>query len=228
MTLQSRFFALTYDRQMTKVEKAGLRAYREGLLAGAAGQVLEIGAGTGSNLRFYGPAVESLTLTEPEIPMLRRLQRKAGEQAPAATVLRAPAEDLPFEDDCFDVAVSTLVLCGVDDQPRALRELRRVLRPGGRLLFLEHLRSEDPALARLQDRLNWLNQLVVCCDCNRPTLDSVRQAGFTITELDHTELPKAPKFVRPVVVGSATAPAAAPSGSARHDQQVDGRIPHSS
>ena len=109
---------MTYDRQMTKVEKAGLRACREGLLARMAGRVLEIGAGTGSNLRFYGPAVESLTLTEPEIPMLRRLERKAGEQAPGATVLRAPAEDLPFEDAAFDVAVSTLVLCGVDDQPR--------------------------------------------------------------------------------------------------------------
>jgi SAM-dependent methyltransferase len=130
MTLRSRFFAMTYDRQMTKVEKAGLRACRDGLLAGAVGQVLEIGAGTGSNLRFYGPAVESLTLTEPEIPMLRRLERKVREQAPTAAVLRAPAEDLPFEDATFDVVVSTLVLCGVDDQPRALRELRRVLRPG--------------------------------------------------------------------------------------------------
>ena len=63
-------------------------------------------------------------------------------------VLRAPAEDLPFEDDTFDVVVSTLVLCGVDDQPRALREIRRVLRPGGRLLFLEHVRSTDPKIAR--------------------------------------------------------------------------------
>ena len=113
MTLRSRFFAMTYDRQMTRVEKAGLSAYREGLLADAAGQVLEIGAGTGSNLRFYGPAVESLTLTEPETPMLRRLERKVSEQAPGATVLRAPAEDLPFEDATFDVAVSTLVLAGL-------------------------------------------------------------------------------------------------------------------
>ena len=208
MTLRSRFFAMTYDRQMTKVEKAGLRACREGLLAGAAGQVLEIGAGTGSNLRFYGPAVVSLTLTEPETPMLRRLERKAGEQAPGATVLRAPAEDLPFEDATFDVAVSTLVLCGVDDQPRALRELRRVLRPGGQLLFIEHLRSDDPAWARQQDRMNWLNRLVVCCDCNRPTLDSIRQAGFAVTQVEHTALPKAPKFVRPAIVGRATAPVA--------------------
>jgi ubiquinone/menaquinone biosynthesis C-methylase UbiE len=211
MTLRSRFFALTYDRQMTKVEKAGLRAYREGLLAGVAGRVLEIGAGTGANLLFYGPAVESLTLTEPEIPMVRRLQRKAGEQAPAATVLRAPAEDLPFEDDCFDVAVSTLVLCGVDDQPRALRELRRVLRPGGQLLFIEHVRATDTHLARSQDRMNGINRFMVGCDCNRPTLDSIGDAGFTVTRVEHTTMPKVFKFVSPAIVGSAVVPAAAPS-----------------
>jgi len=215
MTLRSRFFAMTYDRQMTKVEQAGLGARREGLLADAAGKVLEIGAGTGSNLRFYGPAVASLTLTEPEIPMLRRLQRKAGEQMPAAMVLRAPAEDLPFEDATFDVAVSTLVLCGVDDQPRALRELRRVLRPGGQLLFIEHVRSTDPELARFQDRMNGINRFVVGCDCNRPTLDSLQEAGFTIAQVEHTTLPKAPKFARPAIVGSATAPASVPSRDAQ-------------
>jgi len=215
MTLRSRLFAMTYDRQMTKVEKAGLGAYREGLLAGAAGRVLEIGAGTGSNLRFYGPAVESLTLTEPETPMLRRLERKAAEQAPGATVLRAPAEDLPFEDATFDVAVATLVLCGVDDQPRALRELRRVVRPGGRLLFIEHVRSGDAHLARSQDRMNGINRLVAGCDCNRPTLDSIREAGFTVTRAEHTTMPKVPKFASPAVVGSATVPAPVPSAGAR-------------
>jgi len=207
MTLRSRFFAMTYDHQMTKVEKAGLGAWREGLLAGAAGQVLEIGAGTGSNLRLYGPAVESLTLTEPETPMLRRLERKVGEQAPGATVLRAPAEDLPFEDATFDVAVSTLVLCGVDDQPRALRELRRVLRPGGQLLFIEHVRSGDTHLARSQDRMNGINRFVVGCDCNRPTLDSIGDAGFIVTRVEHTTMPKVPKFASPAIVGSATVPA---------------------
>src|SRR6266705_503090 len=99
MSLRSRFFALTYDRQLAKVEKAGLGALRETLLAGASGRVLEVGGGTGANLPFYGPAVESLTITEPEPPMLRRLQRRVHEQAPLTNVLQAPAEDLPFADD---------------------------------------------------------------------------------------------------------------------------------
>jgi ubiquinone/menaquinone biosynthesis C-methylase UbiE len=203
MSLRTTFFALTYDRQMTGTERAGLRAFRERLLAGAHGDVLEIGGGTGANLPCYGPDVRSLTITEPQPAMLRRLQRRIGEHRPSARVLRAPAEDLPFDDHSFDVAVSTLVLCGVDDQPRALRELRRVLRPGGQLLLIEHLRSRDPACARLQDRMNWLNRLVVCCDCNRPTLDSIRQAGFTVDQLEHTALPKTPKFVAPAILGAA-------------------------
>jgi ubiquinone/menaquinone biosynthesis C-methylase UbiE len=215
MSLRTKFFALMYDGQMAKAEKLGMRAFRERLLAGAAGDVIEIGAGTGLNLPRYGPDVSSLTMTEPSPPMLRRLEGKVREHRPSATVLRAPAEDLPFNDHSFDVAVSTLVLCGVDDQPRALRELRRVLRPGGQLLFIEHLRSDDPGWARLQDRMNWLNRLVVCCDCNRPTLDSIRQEGFTVTQVEHTALPNAPKFVRPAVVGSAMAPAAAPSPGER-------------
>ena len=213
MSLRSRLFALTYDRQLARAEDAGLRAMRLRLLAGAGGDVLEIGGGTGGNLPCYGPAVGSLTVTEPDPSMLRRLERRvrehsviehgALEHGPATRVIRAPAEDLPFGDGSFDVAVSTLVLCGVGDQPRALRELRRVLRPGGRLLFLEHVRSADPATARLQDRMNWLNRLMVCCDCNRPTLDAIRSSGFTVTELEHTALPTAPAYVRPAVLGSA-------------------------
>ena len=205
MSLRGRFFALTYDSFMSSTEKAGLQEMRQGLLAGAAGRVLEIGAGTGVNLAHYGAAVESLTVTEPESPMVRRLQRRASLQAPQATVLRAPAEDLPFEDASFDVAVSTLVLCGVGDQERALRQLHRVLRPGGRLLFLEHVRSDDPRAARHQDRMNWLNRLMVCCDCNRPTLSSIAAAGFTDIRVEHGELPKSPAFVRPMIVGSAVA-----------------------
>ena len=206
MSMRSRMFALTYDRQMAKVEQAMLRVLRRDLLAGAGGHVLEIGGGTGANLAYYGSAVESLTITEPERAMVRRLERRARVEAPSARILRAPAEDLPFEDGTFDVAVSTLVLCGVSDQPRALRQLRRVLRPGGQLLFIEHVRSGDLSLARRQDRLNWLNRLVVCCDCNRPTLTSIQEAGFALTQAEHLTLAKVPSFVSPLTVGSATAP----------------------
>jgi ubiquinone/menaquinone biosynthesis C-methylase UbiE len=205
VSLRRRFFALTYDRQVAKVERAGLGELRQKLLADASGRVLEVGSGTGANLPYYGPGVESLTVTEPESAMLRRLEQRVREQAPKAKVVRAPAEQLPFEDDAFDVAVSTLVLCGVDDQARALGELRRVLRPGGRLIFIEHVRSDEPGLARWQDRLNGLNKFVACCDCNRRTLDSIKAEGFEVTKVDHTELKKVPPFVRPLVVGTATA-----------------------
>jgi ubiquinone/menaquinone biosynthesis C-methylase UbiE len=207
MSVRDSLFAMTYDWQIARSEEAGLHAMRQRLLAGAAGEVLEVGAGTGANLSCYGRAVVSLTVTEPVVPMMRRLERRVSDRAVAAKVLRAPAEDLPFDNDTFDVAVSTLVLCGVDDQPRALRELRRVLRPGGRLLFLEHVRSDDPALARLQDRLNWLNRIVVRCDCNRPTLTTIKQAGFTVASLERTALPKAPKYVGLAILGVATKPA---------------------
>jgi ubiquinone/menaquinone biosynthesis C-methylase UbiE len=203
MSLRGRFFAMTYDRQIAKTEEAGLRALREDLIPQAEGDVLEIGGGTGANLAHYGAAVTSLTVTEPEPPMLRRLEQHAREVAPDAKVLRAPAEDLPFNDNSFDTVVSTLVLCGVDDQPRALRELRRVLKPGGRLIFIEHVRSEEPGLARWQDRLNFVNQLVVCCDCNRPTLDTIESVGFNVTRVDRGELQKVPPFVRPLISGTA-------------------------
>ena len=205
MGLRRRFIALTYDRQLAKVEQAGLGELRQSLLAGASGLVLEVGGGTGANLPFYGPDVESLTITEPEPSMFRRLEPRVREQSPDTKVLRAPAEDLPFEDNTFDVAVSTLVLCGVDDQARALGELRRVLRPGGLLIFIEHVRSDDPGLARWQDRLNGLIRLVSCCDCNRRTLESIQAEGFEVTDVEHTSLKKVPPWDRPLIAGTATA-----------------------
>jgi ubiquinone/menaquinone biosynthesis C-methylase UbiE len=204
MSLRGRFFALTYDRQLAKVEGAGLRAIREKMLAEAQGDVLEVGGGTGANLQHYGSGVKSLTITEPEAPMLKRLEPKVRQLAPEAKVVQAPAEKLPFEDDSFDTAVSTLVLCGVDDQARALRELHRVLRPGGLLVFIEHVRSDEPGLARWQDRVNWLNRFAACCDCNRRTLDSIQAEGFEVTNVEHTELNKVPPFVRPLIAGTAT------------------------
>ena len=204
MSVRSRIFAAMYDHQVGRIERAGLREVRKRNVGEASGRVLEIGAGTGANLVHYGPNVTSLTLTDPEQPMLKRLEPRARETAPQATVLRAPAEDLPFDDDSFDTVVSTLVLCGVSDQARSLRELRRVLKPGGKLIFVEHVRSDEPKVARLQDRMNGLNRIVACCECNRPTLDSITAAGFSIDRVEHGTLPKAPKFVRPLIAGVAS------------------------
>ena len=204
MSIWGRLFAAGYDKFMAKSERECFVGYRQTLLKGASGDVLEIGGGTGANLAFYNGSVRTLTVTEPEKPMAKRLERRLAERRPDAKLLRAPAEDLPFEDNSFDVAVSTLVLCTVDDQPRALNELRRVLRPGGKLLFIEHVRSDDAKVAKLQDRLLPLNvRLIHGCHCNRPTVDAIRRAGFEVTDIVNDTIPHAPKFVRPLVVGTA-------------------------
>lgn len=206
MSLWGRVFARFYDNCMAATEEAGLGERRAALLAGAHGSVIELGAGTGVNLKHYPAAgIEELVLVEPEEPMARRLEQRAADSGRAARIVRAPAEQLPFPDSSFDVAVSTLVLCTVRDPERAVSELRRVLKPDGRLLFLEHVRAEDPELARWQDRLRPL--WVRCghgCHCNRPTLDTLASGGFEIEEVTHDRLPKAPKIVRPMIVGTAT------------------------
>ena len=203
MSVWGRIFAAGYDHIMSGAENATLRMHRQALIPQATGRVLEIGGGTGANVPFYEGA-ETLTLTEPDKPMLHRLERQLQERSPEMLLLRAPAEDLPFEEESFDVAVSTLVLCTVDDQPRALRELHRVLKPGGPLLFIEHVRAEDERLARWQDRLNGLQtRLGHGCNCNRPTVETITAAGFTITKLERDVMRKAPPIVRPLVVGIA-------------------------
>jgi ubiquinone/menaquinone biosynthesis C-methylase UbiE len=204
--IREKLFAITYDRMMAGTEKAGFGEIRSQLLAQAAGEVLEVGAGTGRNLPYYGPAVSTLTLTEPDPSMLRRLERTASGAGRPTKVLRAPAEDLPFDDATFDTVVSTLVLCSVPDQPRAAREIERVLKPGGHLLFAEHVRSASQDLARRQDRLNWFSRLVAGCDCNRPTLQTLQRVDFVIDDVVDGQLPKSPSFVRPMIVGTAARP----------------------
>ena len=121
ISLGSRLFAARYDAMAKGPEEAGLLALREQLLSGVSGRVVEIGAGTGRNLAFYGDGVE-LTVTEPDPHMARRLEQRIEERSRPVKLVQAPAEDLPFEDGPFDVAVSTLVLCGVEDQaPRSAR-----------------------------------------------------------------------------------------------------------
>ena len=204
MSLGGRAYAAVYDRMIAGAEQAGLGEHRRQLLDGVRGRVLEIGAGTGANLQFYGEGADEIVLSEPEEPMARRLERHAGDFSLPTRIVRAPAEQLPLEDARFDVVVSTLVLCTVRDPARALAEIRRVLAPGGQLLFMEHVRSDDARAARWQDRLNWLQNLTDHgCNCNRPTVASIERAGFSIARIEHHRFPKAPPFVRPLVIGSA-------------------------
>jgi ubiquinone/menaquinone biosynthesis C-methylase UbiE len=202
MSLYGRIFAAIYDRLMAGTEEAGLGDRRHRLLADATGRVIEIGAGTGVNLQHYGDGVTELVLTEPEEPMAKRLEQRA---AGRATVTRAPAEALPFPDDSFDTAVSTLALCTVSDPDRALAEIDRVLRPGGKLLFIEHVRSDDPGVARWQDRIAPMWRRVGHgCNCNRLTHDLIR-AEFGTADIEDGEMPKAPPIFRPLKQGRAVA-----------------------
>jgi ubiquinone/menaquinone biosynthesis C-methylase UbiE len=204
MSVWGRVFAAGYDRVMAAPEKAVLRSHREALVRRVAGDVLEIGGGTGANLPFYGAGVENLVITEPEEPMARRLERKLADYSLPARVVRAPAEKLPLEDASFDYVVSTLVLCTVEDPARALAEIRRLLKPGGQLVFLEHVRSDDPALARWQDRLHGMQvRLAYGCHCNRRTLEDIERAGFSIPTIQRDRMRKAPPIVRPLIAGVA-------------------------
>jgi SAM-dependent methyltransferase len=215
----ARLVAATYDRFLAGAEEAGLARLRASLLATAGGRVLEIGAGTGANLPHYGPAVTELVVTEPDAHLAARLSRKLGAAPRPARVVRAAAESLPVAPASVDVVVSTLVLCSVRDPARALAEVRRVLRPAGRLLFLEHVRSDEPRLACWQDRVDgpWA-WLLRGCHPNRDTVAAVRAAGFEVTDLARAELPKAPALARPLRVGSARPRASAPATPPRRGE----------
>jgi SAM-dependent methyltransferase len=203
-SLWDRIFARVYDPFLWVGERLGMARCRRDLLAAADGRVLEIGAGTGLNLRHYGDSVEALVLTEPVEPMARALERRVGRLDLPVQVHRAPAEALPFPDDSFDTVVSTLVLCTVEDQALALSEIARVLRPGGRLLFVEHVRSDR--WGRWQDRLErpWA-ALAWGCRCNRRTLDELARGPLRIEDTRRTSWRGMPGLVRPLAVGSAVA-----------------------
>jgi ubiquinone/menaquinone biosynthesis C-methylase UbiE len=200
--MRRRLFAALYDTVSKGSEAAGVREERRQLLAGAEGATIEIGAGTGLNLEHYPEAMTRLVLAEPDRHMRRRLRRRVDALGRAAEVIDAAAERLPFPDATFDTAVVTLVLCSVASQEVALAEIARVLKPNGRLLFIEHVRSGDPKLAKRQDRIRPLYNLVGC-NPNRETLAAIEASALRVESVRHGEVPKAPKVERPMIVGTA-------------------------
>lgn len=200
-----RVFAHVYDTAFVLAERRGFRNLRKDLLGQSTGRVVELGAGTGLNLRHYPETVSDLLLTEPDPHMAARLRKRTTTLSLDASVVEAPAESLPFDSGSVDTVVATLVLCTVQHPDRALAEVARVLRPGGIFLFAEHVRSGSPRAARWQDRLNTPWSWYACgCQCNRDTVSAIRGASFEVGEVMHSRLRWISPVVRPLVVGAAS------------------------
>jgi SAM-dependent methyltransferase len=199
-----RIFALVYDPFLLLGEIAGMRHRRRTLLAEAYGRVVEIGSGTGLNIAHYPEAVTELLLTEPEPGMRKKLSRRLRRNSCLTGIVDAQAEELPFAAESVDTVVSTLALCTVDEPERALREIARVLRPDGQLLFIEHVRASSRVLAALQDRFAgpW-RHFAGGCRCNRDTVGRMRACGFTVTSQD-VVWRGMPAIVHPLAIGRAT------------------------
>jgi ubiquinone/menaquinone biosynthesis C-methylase UbiE len=204
-----RAFTAWYGYMMRRIDERGLRETRREVLSEAHGRVLDVGTGTGSNLPLFPAAVEELVLAEPDVQMQRALRHRVGEMGGGGIELvGAPAESLPFEDDSFDCVTCTLVMCTMPDPRAALDEVARVLKPGGKLLFLEHVRSEDPRLARTQDRLERPWRFIADgCHCNRDSLATIEASPLTVEHFERGKMPLSPRFVRPLIFGSAVLPA---------------------
>jgi len=199
-----RIFSAAYDSLLKGTEEAGLRETRREVLAAASGRTIDIGAGTGANLGLF-PAGTEVVMAEPDPHMTKRLREKLAEAEAGVELVEAGAEGLPFEDDSFDTAVFTLVLCTVPDPHAALAEAARVLKPGGRLLFVEHVRAEQPGTARWQDRLEkpW-KFFADGCHCNRDTVANIESSPLTLEQVQRGELPKSPPITKPLAWGRAT------------------------
>jgi SAM-dependent methyltransferase len=202
-----RGFSALYDRALKATEENGLRDTRREVLAEASGRTIDIGAGTGANIGLFPESVTELALAEPDPHMAKRLRERLAKSGERGEIVEAPAQSLPFEDSSFDTAVFTLVLCTIPDPAAALAEAARVLRPGGRLLFVEHVRAQEPGLARWQDRLEkpW-RFLADGCHCNRDTVAAIEASPLSLERVERGGLPKALPIVRPLAWGRAKLP----------------------
>lgn len=183
-------FARLWMRCSPLLEPAGLAAHRARLLEGLTGRVVEVGAGTGTSFGQYPAVATEVVAVEPE-ERLRARADAAATHAPASVrVVAGLADALPLGDGTVDAAVTSLVLCSVPDQARALAELRRVLRPGGELRCLEHVRGTGATavVQRVFDRVGW-PVFAGGCHISRDTVSAVRDAGFTVTSLERFLFP---------------------------------------
>jgi len=186
-----RLFGRYYARVSPAMDAGGLAGYRQRLLAGLAGQVIEVGAGNGLNFAHYPATVTVVLAVEPN-PVLREAAGRNAASAPVPVqVCDGHAERLPAAAGAFDAAVTSLVLCSVADQRAVLREIRRVLRPGGQLRFLEHVQAKTPGLRRMQrlaDATLW-PPLAGGCHTSRDTVAAIAAAGFTVGQLEEFRFP---------------------------------------
>ncbi len=196
-----------YWRRAVKFETEGLKKVRANTVEGLSGRVLEIGCGNGANFPYYPETVSTLVATDPDPYMLADARERAGGLSLQTEGYEAAADDLPFEDASFDAVVSTLVLCSVPNLDAALAEVRRVLKPGGELRFLEHVRAKNRFGALFQDvctpAWKWLG---AGCRPNRDTAAAIERAGFAFRSLHHLNLsPPVPPLcvTRPAIHGAA-------------------------
>lgn len=202
----SRFFAFIYDPLIAKTEAACLQDWRKELLSHASGTVLEVGAGTGANLLFYTDKVDKLIISEPDEFMRRKLMTKL-DDSPIDNYEIKPfgMEDIDLPDNSVDCVVSTLVCCSVQSPQKSLQQVFRILKPGGKFLFMEHVAAEDnPKRLKWQNRINpiW-KRISGNCHLNRETEKYILETGFTIQSIKKASMRKAPSFVRPTIRGVA-------------------------
>lgn len=185
---------------------------RDEVLAGLDGRVLEVGCGTGLNFAHYPATVTEVVAVEPESYLRAAAEEAARRATVPVSVLGGRAERLPVSDGTFDAAVASLVLCSVSDQAVALAEIRRALRPGGQLRFLEHVCDEPTTRkARVQTALDRMGLWPGCnggCHCSRDTLAAIRDAGFSVARVRHLDIGPSWAVTNPMVLGVATTAAA--------------------